>query len=84
MNKKEKKNRIMKLNEKIRMKLDAAASKGNFRIPRINYIQAIGMNETYRFRVSNIFNYRKPYKKRLLQIEQNIIRKIQELGYKNL
>lgn len=27
MNKKEKKNRIMKLNEKIRMKLDAAASK---------------------------------------------------------
>lgn len=51
---------------------------------RIIYIQAIGINGTYRFRVSNIFNYRKPYKKRLLQIEQNIIRKIQELGYKNL
>lgn len=56
----------------------------NFRTSRIIYIQAIGINETYRFRVSNIFNYRKPYKKRLLQIEQNIIRKIQELGYKNL
>lgn len=56
----------------------------NFRTSRVIYIQAIGMNGTYRFRVSNIFNYRKPYKKRLLQIEQNIIRKIQELGYKNL
>lgn len=55
-----------------------------FRTSRVIYIQAIGMNGTYRFRVSNIFNYRKPYKKRLLQIEQNIIRKIQELGYKNL
>lgn len=56
----------------------------NFRTSRVIYIQAIGINGTYRFRVSNIFNYRKPYKKRLLQIEQNIIRKIQELGYKNL
>lgn len=56
----------------------------NFRTSRVIYIQAIGMNGTYRFRVSNIFNYRKPYKKRLLQIEQNIISKIQELGYKNL
>lgn len=56
----------------------------NFRTSRVIYIQAVGMNGTYRFRVSNIFNYRKPYKKRLLQIEQNIIRKIQELGYKNL
>lgn len=53
-------------------------------IPRINYIQAIGMNATYKFRVSEIFNYQERYKKRLLQIEQNIIRKIQELGYKNL
>ena len=49
-------------------------------IPRINYIQAIGMNATYKFRVSEIFNYQE----RLLKIEQNIIRKIQELGYKNL
>lgn len=56
----------------------------NFRTSRVIYIQAVGINGTYRFRVSNIFNYRKPYKKRLLQIEQNIIRKIQELGYKNL
>ena len=52
--------------------------------PRINYIQAIGMNGTYRFRVRNIFNFNQRHKKRLLQIEQNIIRKIQELGYKNL
>lgn len=56
----------------------------NFKTSRVIYIKAVGINGTYRFRVSNIFNYRKPYKKRLLQIEQNIIRKIQELGYKNL
>lgn len=41
MSETEKKNRIMKLNEKIRMKLDAVSKGGNFRIPRINYIQAI-------------------------------------------
>lgn len=58
--------------------------KRDFRIARINYIQAIGMNGTYRFRVRNIFNYNKRHKARLLKIEQNIIRKIQELGYKNL
>ena len=70
----------MKLNEKIRMKLDAAASKGKLQNTENKlYSGSIGMNETYRFRVSNIFNYRKPYKKRRLQIEQNIIRKIQEL-----
>lgn len=183
MNKKEKKNRIMKLNEKIRMKLDAAVSNGSdefrkyenklfwksrkfnqhsnhhldftltnidtweelslladikeeeygesltneYRVepfnsytwreftfsvseqrnksflsndtilfivfgiikydrsrPRINYIQAIGMNGTYNFRASEVFNFNQRHKKRLLQIEQNIIRKIQELGYKNL
>lgn len=53
-------------------------------IPRINYIQAIGMNATYKFRISEIFNFNQRHKKRRLQIEQNIIRKIQELGYKNL
>lgn len=53
-------------------------------IPRIDYIQAIGMNANYKFRVSEIFNLQERYKARLLKIEQNIIRKIQELGYKNL
>lgn len=52
--------------------------------PRINYIQAIGMNGVYTFRASEVFNFNQRHKKRLLQIEQNIIRKIQELGYKNL
>ena len=57
--------------------------------PKRIYIEGFGTYQVRdvmnrRFRVSNIFNYRKPYKKSLLQIEQNIIRKIQELGYKNL
>ena len=53
-------------------------------IPRINYIKAIGMNATYKFCASEIFNYQERYKARFLKIEQNIIRKIQELGYKDL